>query len=172
MAETIHLAQRGPPWVESQIPDYTHIKAGVCTHKQTCFMCTLNKHVCTYNDTQALCQCVCAEELVRCYAPGLFWVITSTICGAVQMNHSLTDRYGKQKWHCHQAERTKINNYNTWLWRSLSHTVTLCLTEEALTAGVVSHIATTCIIMVHVKVLLSMTSESVASFSSSRFRRQ
>lgn len=31
--------------------------------------------------------------------PRLFWVITSTIWGAVHMNHSPTDRSGKQKWH-------------------------------------------------------------------------
>lgn len=76
-----------------------------CTWKQesahtsrhvSCARRYVNKCLCTHSDIHALL-----------YACTLVWTCTilhagailGTICSAVHMNHSLTDRSGKQKWH-------------------------------------------------------------------------
>jgi len=75
--------------IRSHTPaDMFHVRIDTRTHVYARTMTYLHfsTHVRTY-------------ELVRCWLPGLFRVITSTICDAVHMNHSSTDRSGKQKWH-------------------------------------------------------------------------
>lgn len=130
LAETIHLAERGPPWVERNSPDpRLHAHEGRNAHTLADMF---HAHI---------------DARTNIYARTMTHIHFSTPCTmlharailGVHHQHNLRCCPHESFPHrqiretevtcCHQAEQTQINNYNIWLQRSLSHTVNLCLTE-------------------------------------------
>lgn len=105
-----------------------------CAHSSRHVSCArrrMNKHLRTYDDTHAF--------LYACTMPHARAILGDHRHNLRRCPHESFPRRQIRETEvtrCHQAEQTQINNSSIWLQRSLSHTVNLCLTEWALTAGV------------------------------------
>lgn len=120
LAETIHLAERGPPWVERNSPDprrraqegrnahtpadmfhaHQHLRT---TYKHPLYACT-TQHARAISGNQQ-------HNLRRCPHESL---------AHRQIRESEVTR-------CHHAEQTQINNHTIWRQHSVSYTVVLYL---------------------------------------------